>query len=375
MKSIQSFFFITVFSCAVFSQKNQAQICTWPAVKTLEQGSAVSTYTFHYWDYVKNHFSKYTAPHLQKIGIVVGDYHFNNVTMYYSNAEKKAQFAVADLDDAGQAPLLADYAKYIISIKEKFKKTNFKSILSSYIDGLKNQKNNNTPVAIQKIQNQNQAYFQRLNADYVNRKLNKEGHQFEKKYELDKIKHLDANYKPLAEQTEKSLAKTMTVLDSGFKLNASGSSLDLLRIQFLVSYQGSQQILELKQTRCPGTQLYQAQAAAEKRYKEVLPILNSEEYWKNTRLISYAKDQFIFRTKLASPIENIEIDRLKSSEAQNYAEYFAYLLGTLHSTQVNPQYIEQLETQIDSVNESIDHFANNYLEKLKKDMKENKRFL
>ena len=359
-----------------FALQKQNLNCSWPEVKPLDQGSAVSTYTFHYWDFVKNNFSLYTSENLQKTGYVVGDFHFNNIAIYYSEQTQSARLAIADLDDSGVAPLLADYAKYVVSLKEKFKKPNFKPILQSYLNGLKGSANRSIPAEITQLLSQNKNYFSQLNTNYVLKKLNKDEDQFEKKYPLEKIKNLSEPYKTLAATTANNLQKSMTVLDSGFKYNTSGSSLDLLRIQYLVAHsQEQKQILELKQTRCPGTQLFQEQAEIADRYSQVLPLFKSEEYWKTTQLIPFNNDTFIFRIKLANALESLEIDKMSSQQAQVFSEYFAYLLGQYHSSQADNKYIQEIEKNLDFIQLKIDQFAINYLNKLKNDMKNNTRFL
>ncbi len=81
------------------SLKSQAQADHWPEVKKLKSGNALSTFVYDYWDYSRKNGAHELGQYLGSSDIkdlliegpIVGDYHFNNVALYFSEKTKQPE--------------------------------------------------------------------------------------------------------------------------------------------------------------------------------------------------------------------------------------------------------------------------------------------
>lgn len=356
--------------------------CDWPQVKKLNLGSEVKTYTFHFWKYAKEHLNEF-SPNLNQLGSVVGDFHFDNVNIYYNHKNTKPQLSVADLDDAGEASLLADFIKYIVFLKTTYEKNidlDFENILNAYINGIKEPNKvyeKNIPNKIEEMLKQDKAYFDRINEDYVLRKILKNQKKFEPQQNLNPISDIQANNKDILSQLKTFFNKlNINILDSGYSINTSGSSKDMLRFAFLAENIQKLNYFELKQTKCPGTELFQTQIKDQaKRYEKVLKDFDSLGYWEGTKFFNDINTQskksrtFILRLKQDNPLAQLEV--AKNKNAQKVSEYFALYLGALHASTAKIDYINALKKSTKSLSKDISNFAENYLKQLSADLKKN----
>jgi hypothetical protein len=354
----------TILALCLLSAVVEANRCVWPKLRPIEKGSLVSTYTFHYWDYVKNNQTSLPAELLEK-GAVVGDFQFNNINIYYNLQKKAADLAISDLDDAGQGLLIADYIKFIAYLNEKYGEIKDKIVLQHYLNGLK-KKNfdvSAVPEKIKAILDERIKYFELTDQLYADRKVTKKANKFEKKQDLSPLDSLVKAHKEAIKQA-RSLIVSEKYLDGGYKENLSGSSINLIRVLLLTSVNDKYKIHELKETRCSALEAYQPQTSG---FNYALEF-KSENYWKNSHYITAGDTKYLFRLKRQNHIETLDLQDLKASEIMPYINYFAHYLGSLHSKNVSSKYIDYIENNLEQTAKIIKNSAHVYLVKLTNDV-------
>lgn len=354
--------------------------CSWPEVKPLKEGSEISTYTFHYWDFVKKEFKQIFPAELNTEGTVIGDYHFQNVTAFFNTSLNKMDLAVADFDDVGVAPLYADLMKFFSFLKTKEKNIFLDSIIKNYIKGLNEKTHSNiynlAPSELKTLLKQNMSWALKKQKEYVDGKIKNTSSKFQPQEGLQDIKNLPSRYYLLQIDTLSKIEREGEVLDSGFTIHSSGSSVGMLRLQYLTYNSQQFKIYELKQTRCPGTQLYKPQLASlSERILEASKIFDSYFFWKETKVIPYMSDHFILKEKTYNPLKFIDPKKINSVNMQEYANYFSYLLGFYHSKTAKKEYVVFLSSlssqSLSELAQRSELFSKKYLQKLKNDLRKN----
>lgn len=352
------------------------QVCDWPALKKLSSGNLVSTYTFDYWKFAAKNLKDFKNQDLLEDGAIVGDFHFNNVGIYFDNETKAPELAVIDLDDAGVGSYLADYLKFLTYLKTIDKDIDQKDLLKSYIAGLssKSYKDNdaNAPGKIADLFKKNKSWFDDKNKQAVLKKLNGKQTHFGKNEDLKPVSSLSSDIVSMVDK----LKPQMDVLDTGFKMNESGSSIGSLRVLALVR-EGNKDlnIYEFKELRCPGTEKYKEQQDQADRFASVKKALDSEEFWGKS-FIATALDQsgkvekyFILRKKQENALQDLEIDHMKKKDLEKYANYYAFVLGNIHGRNASANYKNAIKDDADKVLKKADKYSDDYLAHLKEDTK------
>jgi len=354
----------------------KTETCDWPAVKKLKSGNLVSTYTFDFWSFAKNNLPSYFKnTDLLESGPVVGDFHFNNVGIYYNKTAQKVDLAVIDLDDSGQASFLADYLKFISYLKTITDSLDQKELLKNYVDGLSandiTKPHDSMPDGIADLFKKKEDWFSDKNDKAAKNKMNSSQTAFSKKEDLKNVSQLNPSLKSLVS----SLSSKMNVLDSGYKINGSGSSMGSLRIEVLGSEQKEIGLYEFKELRCPGTELYQEQKNQSDRFEEMKHALKSEDFWSSSFISSAVVEEnteqtFLFRRKQENALQDLDIDHMKKDKLMEYSKYYAFVLGYFHGKVASKEYKNALDKNSDKLIKAIDQFSTDYLKQLKKRTKD-----
>ncbi len=364
---------LTLASSILIAQTKTVNTCQWPKLKKLKNGQEIKTYTFHFWDYVRKNF-KSTFPSIaNENGFVAGDFHFNNVTAGFNPQVGYAQLFLADSDDAGYSIQLADYIKYISFLKSIYSDLNEENILKAYASEVLNNETkdhqNDIPKKISHLLSLSETDFQDYNTNYVLRKLNDVNSRFAKKFDLSPITELSSEFKKIAAFTQKSLKSEGELLDSGYKINSSGSSIGMTRLLFLLKSKNNLNIFELKEQRCAAVEKMTPQTKEMKEFtqstlKQIMNLTHIE-----SQKITYPPRQFLLRKKIDNQIEKLEIEKFDKVDFQKYSEFFARILGLFHSGSSTDVYKKYLRTGLLKKAELISEFSKNYLTQLEADLK------
>lgn len=357
--------------------KNQS--CDWPAIKKLKSGNLISTYTFDYWDFAKKNLPSYFKNNdLLEDGSIIGDFHFNNVGIYYNHAdnqaEQKVDLAIIDLDDSGEASYLADYLKYISYLKTVTKSLDQKGLLKNYIDGLTAESlmkpKDPMPDGISELFKKGESWYSGKNDKAAVKKTNSSQTKFGKKEELKDMTQLNTSLNQLVS----NLKSKMKVLDAGYKINESGSSMGSLRIEVLGVEQKQPSLYEFKELRCPGTELYKDQKNQTARFADMKQALKSENFW-GPAFIADATDEsnveqtFLFRRKQENALQDLNIDHMKPDKLNAYANYYSFVLGYFHGQTASKDYKKAVDKNSDQVLKGADKYSDDYIKQLTKKTK------
>jgi len=205
----------------------------------------LKTYTREYWQIAASEV-KSLPQALLKNGFVAGDFHFNNAGIYYDYGRSRAEFQIADLDDAGQNFLIVDFFKLLTYIQKLDKTVDQRPLFNAYVDGLKN-KEAAPPSEIESLLYRSQLDFNKDSRKYVE-KQREEITAFDKASIKKNTQAIINKFKGL------KLISRLQDLDYMVQINDSGSSMNALRVQFIgTDSSGVTGVIEFKQMKCSAT--------------------------------------------------------------------------------------------------------------------------
>lgn len=376
----------------------QTQVCQFPPLKELKSGSAVSTYVYHFWEFAQKNMDQIFkgSNYIQNAnGQVVGDYHFKNLGAYYNTTQKRPQLAIIDLDDSGVANQFADLLKFLVFIKDEYKTDQFTmDAIKAYVSGLDPASGENLlpthPSLDGKLESLSEilsdqlapSVYEEFNRKYVLKKLSKDKKSLKKDKDLfamDKLakKLKEAKKDPEFVSIESKLAKQAQalgkILDRGFQINESGSSMNAIRFVYLVQTLTGPAIIELKELTCAGAVKFQPQKEQKSRFDENKMNLQSTPYWEGSHVISIGPHAFLFRTKVDNPIEDLLAHAKK--DLKPWVMFYAYTLGRIHRQTAQSDYAIKLEQKakdekdLQKLAEKVNEFVSEYLKHLKASLK------
>ncbi len=366
------------------SLKAHSQVDQWPEIKKLKSGNALSTFVYDYWNYSKKNgateLNKYLdSSDLKALlieGPVVGDYHFNNVALYFSEKTKQPELAIADLDDSGQASYFFDLVKfytYLTDEKVDFSKKDFLSAylhgLSQSMDELKSQQD----AVISEMFELDKGNFDKANEKYTSKKY--DNNKFTADLKLSPV--TDKSSKKLIDIAVKEFVPKAKILDMGSRINVSGSSMGSVRYWILIQMSTDIRIIEFKELKSPSVIKYSAkQLDQEKRFSSLNEAFKSAEYWKNSKILTTQdKKSYLLRLKTKNPLEDIVLD-LVQEDGNELVKLYAGYLGFIHSQKMTAamrgEYIQVIDDNRKSLIEFSDAYSESYIKSLEKRMKKNK---
>lgn len=377
---------VTFFSLLILTVglNAQTQVDQWPEVKKLKSGNALSTFVYDYWDYSKKNGATTLGQYLDSSviedllveGPVVGDYHFNNVALYYSQKTKQAELAVADLDDSGYGSYFFDFIKFYTYLTDEKIEFSKKDFFNAYVNGLNqsmNELKNHQDTIINEIFKLDQKTFDQENEKYTLKKHD------QKKFTVDlKLSTVtDKNTKKLIEIAINEFIPRAKILDMGSRINVSGSSMGSVRYWILIQIGSVIRIIEFKELKSPSVIKYSNQQLDQvNRFSYLNESFKSAEYWQNSKIVM-TKDQksYLLRLKTKTPLEDIILDLVKD-HSEELVQFYAGYLGYLHSqkmtTTTRSQYVHAIDTNRKTLIEFSDSYSEKYIKSLEKRMKKNK---
>lgn len=286
-----------------------------------------------YWAYMKHHADLGALePYLKFEGTVAGDPHLGNfgpIPVMTDAGSRVMKFLNIDFDDAGRAPFVLDYVRYLAAIKAQCKPMKSKVVQENYLLGLEG-KTVAPPRKVQKFLAMKISAYDEQAGQYCKHHCLEQGFKF-KAGEIDPYK---GTIKPAAIS---KLFPGERVLSVAKRVEARGGSSDDVRIWALVEGpQSRRRIMELKQYAAPGTSRYQPQPLAKKWLSEI-----RQAFWPDLTGADYdlvnveGGGLFWIREKRVSLI-NVPYTSKKKSDVEfvmGLAAYDANLLGIAHGRQ------------------------------------------
>ena len=286
-----------------------------------------------YWAYMKNHADlRGLKPYLEFAGTVAGDPHLGNfgpIPVATSDGTREMRFVNIDFDDAGRAPFVLDYVRYLAAIKAQCKAMKSSDLLKNYFLGLKG-KSIPPPKKVQKCLEMKISAYDEKAAQYCKKQCLGQGFKFK----AGKIDHYQGTIK--AEAISK-LFPGEEVLSVAKRVEERGGSSDEVRIWVLVRGPRSRQrLMELKQYAEPGTAKYQQQPPVKQWLAEI-----RQAYWPGLTgadydLVNVAGGGLLWVREKRVCLIDVPYSSKKKSDVElvmSLAAYDANLLGLAHGRQ------------------------------------------
>lgn len=296
------------------------------------QKTLLKTFTYEYWQVATSNITELPAD-LRKIGLVVGDFHFNNLGVYFDEKKSQPQVVINDFDDAGQNYLIIDLVKYLAFLKTEVKKVDLTKALEAYTKGLSGQ-STKEPKEIKDLLKADVSFYSQQLQKYTGKKLQEAG-EFNIK-SLNSAQMMNMEHFTRHESVS-SLRKPELI----FRVNDTGSSLGMERYEFVGrDSKNNVKVIEFKQLKCSGSgapkrqDLNDSFNAVQSFYRQNFP----SDYMSAQKIIFYNSNFYLVREKVNNPLKKIDIDKMANSDQQDYANYYANYLGLIHSKSSNAKY-------------------------------------
>jgi len=322
-----------------------------------------------YWAYMRSKANlKDIKPFLEFTGVVTGDPHLGNFSARPIKSAKggalKMRYVDIDFDDAGEAPFVLDFVRYLVTVKSFSDDVKIKEMQEAYIKGLQG-KAMTPPGVVSKLLAMGADNYQKLAADYVTKHTTDTGFKFED----GKVE------KPKTRIDQKQLAALFPgekVVDVAARPKERGGSVEGERIWVLVEGADGRRIMELKERETPGVAKYQSQPAVKTWSKEVHDALWPDLDPSSYDLVSFDGGAFWLREKGVSLIDvPYSSEKAKSLDyVHELAVYDANVLGILHGNQ-SSEYAKAVDKQSDAFHDAVKALVNEYLDFAKKAYKDN----
>jgi hypothetical protein len=327
-----------------------------------------------YWSYMKRHADlRALKPYLSFEGAGAGDPHLGNfapLPVTTNTGSREMRFVDVDFDDAGRAPFVLDYIRYLAALKAQCKPLNSRTIQEAYLLGLAGKKIA-APKKIKRLLAMSVRDYDKLAAAYVAKHCTEQAFRFK----CGEIEEYSGAIKPA---TIKKLFPGEDLLSLAHRMEARGGSANEARIWVLVDGNGSRRrIVELKQYATPGTASYRPQPAVKQWLAEIRqafwPGLSGAEY----DLITLGNaGLFWIREKRVSLID-VPYSSRKKEDIKfviDLAIHDANLLGLAHGSQEQSQgYVAAIHKDTAKFHRVTKAVERTYLKAARKAFKEGRR--
>jgi len=359
-------------SCeAIFSHKLEDVVQVKQVQESKNKSQLLRSNSPFYWQWVKLNASKYfPATILSHVGNVVGDAHNKNfgVLKYLD----KIVWTVLDLDDAGRAPLILDFSKFVAAIKSVDKSVKARELWSAYLLGLNGQQLTSIPLSVQEALGMSSQKYRKKEIKKAKKFTNQQGTALlNDGIESTAIQNEVLKKTVLNLFTKAFQGSSYRVVDVGAREKDRGGSKEALRFVALVrGDDGFNTIYELKEYLGTSVENYLIQSktnledavdyyiysrAQSDLQKDVsYQILNAE--------IEGVTHQFLLRPKQIYLFDEANSSKL-ADDFKYLSIYNAWFMGHLHGEQVaSKQYRQEIENdQAEVIFEGVKSLAKDYL--------------
>jgi len=218
-----------------------------------------------YWGYMKSHADlQVLKPYLEFEGTVAGDPHLGNfgpIPVMTNRRTREMRFVNIDFDDAGRAPFVLDFVRYLAAIKAQCKAMKSGVLQENYGLGLKG-KSIPPPGKVEELLTMKVSDYDSHAGKYCEKHCL--GQEF--KFKAGELDH----YQGISTAVIGKLFPGEQVLSVAKRVELRGGSSADVRLWVLVGGPHSRQrIMELKQFAAPGTARYQPQPPVKRWLAEV----------------------------------------------------------------------------------------------------------
>lgn len=345
--------------------KTPVQQARWRQLKDVETLSQLLRANApHYWLWSQRRAAKVLGDFLKFAGVVVGDMHMGNLSAVIING--RVEMRVADFDDGGQAPLILDLTRHIITTRSVTSEVKRRDLTDAYRAGLAGARMD-APEFVKELLAASKEQVREWIDEYVKKNTkndrievdSEEFRHFSTRTEIQRVRS-----EKIFEDVRKAIAPR-ELLDLVEAVRDSGGSRGVQRYRALVRDGGRNVILEFKHLVEPATAEYQNQLTARERLESLL-----ETFWDNTHgsdtnygLADIQGQTFWMRLK---PLSLIDIPYSANSGKEidfirELSIYQANLLGHLHGKQSSGQELrETIDKNPDAFNEAVRLFTKEY---------------
>jgi hypothetical protein len=298
----------------------------------------LKTYTVEFWETIESKLPSFPMA-LQAQGVVVGDFHFGNLGIYFDKSADSPRLSINDLDDSGANFLIGDLLKYLVYLRSIDKKgLRLDDVISAYSEGLAGHLVS-APAGINEILHFRSYDFEKRQAKYLKKKE-------EDLRDFNPSELTPDQAKTLSLLGQLSFFKRFDLLGESVQVNDSGSSAGMDRYLFLVRSKTSETkgLIELKTLKCSATgdQDQQNLSATHGLVMNYILSLTGENpqgsLLGRQRVLRVQNQFFLYREKEHNFLEDLKIEDMDSSDLQKYAEFYASYLGFFHSKSAPPAY-------------------------------------
>ena len=286
-----------------------------------------------YWAYMKAHADlRLLKPYLEFEGTVAGDPHLGNfgpIPVMTSAGSRKMRFVNIDFDDAGRAPFVLDFVRYLAAIKAQCKPMKSEVLQENYVLGLRG-KSVPPPNTVQEFLEMKVSDYDKRAAQYCEKHCRGDSFKF-------KAGEIDSYQGPISAEVIGRLFPGEQVYCVAKRVEVRGGSSEEARIWVLVGGPHSRQrIMELKQYAAPGTARYQPQPPVKRWLAEIRqafwPGLTGADY----DLVEIKGGGLFWIREKRVPLIDIPYSSEKKHDVEfvmSLAIYDANVLGLAHGTQ------------------------------------------
>lgn len=315
----------------------------------------------HYW-----HFMSVQADlrplknYLSHEGMVAGDPHLGNfapLPLVGAEGRRGMRFVNVDFDDAGHAPFVLDFVRYVIAVEATFPESRKRTLEEAYVKGLNGQAMP-TPNSLNEITSVTVADYEQMAAEYLEK--NTEGGKF--KIKPGKVEEYRG---PLKRASIEKVFADKQVLDLALRPKDRGGSAEGLRIWVLIEDDGRQRIMELKEYQKPGVSFYQSQPSVGEWLKRVRDVFWPDMDGSSYDLVDLDGSLFWLRPKGVSVVDipYSSEKRKKMEFAADLAEYDANLLGLAHGRQkACERYLEEIKSDREVFHDAVEKVVQEYIQ-------------
>jgi hypothetical protein len=333
----------------------------------------IRSHTPDYWSFVKRSSPPALNDYLRFVGTVSGDPHLGNfgpIPVTTIDGCREMRFVNIDFDDAGRAPFVLDFVRYLAAMRSQCKSMKSKVLQKAYVLGLTG-KTVPPPKRVRDFLKMSVSAYDKRATKY----LQTHCPDGEFKYKVGEIQPYGNRIKP---STIKKLFPREQVIAIADRIEGEGGSADEARIWVLVEGADSRRrIMELKGYARPGTANYGIQPPVNRWLSDI-----REAYWPKLSGSDYdlinvpGAGRFWVREKKVSLI-NVPYTSRKKSQldfVMALAIFDANVLGLAHGRQAHgPAYLAAIQKDADGFHQATKQAEKAYLLEAAAAMKQARR--
>lgn len=306
-------------------------VCETPAqVDKLKKEKLLKSFTSDFWKIARKHIRSY-PPELKREGIVVGDFHFENLGLFFDEKLNSPVLTLNDLDDSGVNYQIGDLLKYLIYLRTVDKDLDLSRVIEAYTLGLQGQ-TVKAPPELRDLLNLRSSDFDRKKYKYVQKR--------KEDFLASQTGNLSSSQRTTLEKLKtQPLFQNFSEIRGWMQIHDSGSSAGMERYLFLANSKTNsvEGVIEFKSLKCSATgpSDHQDLSANFRNMAQTLGqipgLSGTQSFLKRQTVVDVDGKAYLVREKLPNLINQLEIEKMDLSDLQSYSEFYGSFLGLVHS--------------------------------------------